>query len=180
VGVGGQHHVPTAYPPEKRQGSHCTGGYVGPRAGLDGCGNLAPTGIRSPDRLARSDSLYRIRKPSVIGLPSVVFNTSSWRVKTRNCSAQPGFELSPAQLLVSKPCDPCSTSYKPASVVVHVTGIKVANSSVTLNSQDNCTHENRPFEAFIHRDRKPPKISGLESKLSSLPFASSSTLLITR
>ena len=39
---------------------HCIGGWVGPRAGLDGCGNLASTGTRSPDR---SESLYRLSCP---------------------------------------------------------------------------------------------------------------------
>jgi hypothetical protein len=34
---------------------------VGLRAGLDRCGNLVPTGIRSPDRPARRQSLYRLR-----------------------------------------------------------------------------------------------------------------------
>ena len=33
---------------------------MGPRAGLEGCGNHAPTGIRSPDRPVRSESLYRL------------------------------------------------------------------------------------------------------------------------
>jgi hypothetical protein len=33
---------------------------VGPRAGLDMCGKSRPTGIRSPDRPARSQSLYRL------------------------------------------------------------------------------------------------------------------------
>jgi hypothetical protein len=34
---------------------------LGPRAGLDGCGkSRPPTGIRSPDRPARSESLYRL------------------------------------------------------------------------------------------------------------------------
>jgi len=37
---------------------------VGPRAGLDGCGkSRPPTGIRSPDLPARSESLYRLRYP---------------------------------------------------------------------------------------------------------------------
>jgi hypothetical protein len=36
--VGGQPHAPAALPPGKRPGTHCTGGWVGPRAGLDGCG----------------------------------------------------------------------------------------------------------------------------------------------
>jgi hypothetical protein len=32
---------------------------VGPGAGLDKCGKSRPTGIRSPDLPARSESLYR-------------------------------------------------------------------------------------------------------------------------
>jgi hypothetical protein len=34
-----------------------------PRAGLDRCGKSRPIGIRSPDRLARSQSLYRLSYP---------------------------------------------------------------------------------------------------------------------
>jgi hypothetical protein len=40
---------------------------MGPRAGLDGCGKYRPppppTGIRSPNRPARSESLYRVSYP---------------------------------------------------------------------------------------------------------------------
>jgi hypothetical protein len=36
--VGGQRHAPAALPPGKRPGTHCIGGWVGSRAGLDGCG----------------------------------------------------------------------------------------------------------------------------------------------
>ena len=35
---------------------------MGPRAGLDG-GKSRPTGIRSPDRPTRSQSLYRLSHP---------------------------------------------------------------------------------------------------------------------
>jgi hypothetical protein len=35
MGVGGQLHAPAALPPGKRPGTHCIGGWVGPRAGLD-------------------------------------------------------------------------------------------------------------------------------------------------
>jgi len=42
MGVGGQRHAPSALPPRKRPGTHCTGGLVGPRAGLDGCGKSHP------------------------------------------------------------------------------------------------------------------------------------------
>ena len=34
------------------------------RAGLDWCGKSHPTGIRSPDRPARRQSLYRLRYPA--------------------------------------------------------------------------------------------------------------------
>ena len=38
---------------------------MGPRAGLDRCGkSRPPTGIRSQDRPARSQSLYRLRYPA--------------------------------------------------------------------------------------------------------------------
>jgi hypothetical protein len=61
--VGGQLHAPATLPPGKRHGTHCTGGWVGPRAGLDGCGKPRLTGIRSMDRPARSESLYRLSFP---------------------------------------------------------------------------------------------------------------------
>jgi hypothetical protein len=37
---------------------------VGSRAGLDRCGKSRPTGIQSPDRPARSQSLYRLSYPA--------------------------------------------------------------------------------------------------------------------
>jgi hypothetical protein len=44
-GVGDQRHALVALPPGKWTGTHCTGNWVDPRAGLDGCGNLAPPGF---------------------------------------------------------------------------------------------------------------------------------------
>ena len=38
---------------------------MGLRAGLDRCGKSRPTGIRSPDRPARRQSLYRLRYPAL-------------------------------------------------------------------------------------------------------------------
>ena len=64
MGVGGQRHAPTALPSEKRPGTHRIGGRVGQRAGLNGCGKSRPTGIRFPDRPARSESLYQLSYPS--------------------------------------------------------------------------------------------------------------------
>jgi hypothetical protein len=36
MGVGGQRHAPAALPPGKRPGTHCIGGWVGPRACQEG------------------------------------------------------------------------------------------------------------------------------------------------
>jgi len=37
MGVGSQRHATAALHPGKRPGTHCIGGWVGRRAGLDGC-----------------------------------------------------------------------------------------------------------------------------------------------
>jgi len=42
-----------------RASTHCTGGWVGPRAGLDRCGKSRPHRDSIPDRPARSQSPYR-------------------------------------------------------------------------------------------------------------------------
>jgi hypothetical protein len=50
--------------PRERASTHCTGGWMGPRVGPDGCGKSRPTtGIRSPDRLTRSEFPYRLSYP---------------------------------------------------------------------------------------------------------------------
>ena len=66
--VGVQRHAPATLPSRKRPGTHCTEGWVGPRAGLDGCGKYRPIGIRSPDRPAPSKSLYRLSYPGPMGI----------------------------------------------------------------------------------------------------------------
>ena len=66
MGLGGQSHAPAALPQE-RPGTHCIVGWLGPRAGLDRSGKSRPpppTGIRSPDFPARSQSLYRLSYPA--------------------------------------------------------------------------------------------------------------------
>ena len=57
-GVGGQSHAPGRFIPGKGAGSHCIGGWVDHRVE-----NLASIGIRSPDRPAHSESLYRLCYP---------------------------------------------------------------------------------------------------------------------
>jgi hypothetical protein len=64
-GVSGQRHAPAAlYPQGMTPGTHCTGVWVGPRAGLDTEARrkirLPLSGIepRSPGRPVRSQTLY--------------------------------------------------------------------------------------------------------------------------
>ena len=57
---GGQRHTPAVLYPRERPGTHCTGGWVGPGPVWTAAENLAHTGIRSLDRPARSQSLYRL------------------------------------------------------------------------------------------------------------------------
>jgi hypothetical protein len=69
-GVRGQCHAPATLYPRERPGTHCTGGWEGPRAGLDRSENLASIGNRSPNGPARSQSLYRLRYPAPDPLPA--------------------------------------------------------------------------------------------------------------
>jgi hypothetical protein len=40
--VGVQRHAPAVLSPGKRPGTHCAGGWVGPRGGMDECGKSGP------------------------------------------------------------------------------------------------------------------------------------------
>ena len=63
--LGGQRYSPAALPPGKT-GTHCSGGWVGSRAGLEGCGNSRPRQHSipkpsSPLRVAMSTTVSRPR-----------------------------------------------------------------------------------------------------------------------
>jgi len=58
--VSGQQHAPAALYHWERPGTHFIGGWVGPRAGLDGAENLVPTEILSRNFQPVSQSLYRL------------------------------------------------------------------------------------------------------------------------
>ena len=49
---------------------------MGPRAGLVGCGKISPPPVRSPDRAAHSESLYRLSYAS----PQMLNNTQQYSV----------------------------------------------------------------------------------------------------
>ena len=59
--VGGQRHAPAALPPVKRPGTHCIGGGVGPRAGLDGCGKSRLSPGFDPRTVQHVAIMYPIR-----------------------------------------------------------------------------------------------------------------------
>jgi hypothetical protein len=59
--VGGQRYSSVALPLGKRPDTHCVGGWMAPRPGLDRGENLAPARIRSPDHPGRRNLLYRLR-----------------------------------------------------------------------------------------------------------------------
>jgi hypothetical protein len=50
--------------PRERPGTHCTGGWVSPRAGLDLCEKSRPHRNSMPDCPGRSKSLYRLSYPA--------------------------------------------------------------------------------------------------------------------
>ena len=68
-----QRHAPAAHYPRERPGTHCTGGWQG-RSGRTE--NLAPNGVRFPDRPVRSQSLNRLSYPTHI--PDGVIGIFCW------------------------------------------------------------------------------------------------------
>jgi hypothetical protein len=58
MGLGGQGHAPATLPQGKRPGTHCIGGCVGSRAGLDRCGKSCPPPGLDPRTLKPVASHY--------------------------------------------------------------------------------------------------------------------------
>jgi hypothetical protein len=63
MGVGGERHASAAFTPGKDPVPIVQEAGWAPGPVWIGVENLAPTGIRSPDLPARSESLYRLRYP---------------------------------------------------------------------------------------------------------------------
>ena len=122
MGVGGQRQPRPLYPPRQRPGTHCIGGWVGPRAGLDGCEKSRPTGIWSPDRPARSESLYRLSYPSPQMVHVTPPHSHHWNFKhLSHRDTKPCFSAS--NLSESVVCSQkVSTCFASASVQNHLPG----------------------------------------------------------
>ena len=54
----GSRDASAAFTPRERQGTHCTGGWVGPRAGLDRCGKSRPPPGFDPRTFQSVESRY--------------------------------------------------------------------------------------------------------------------------
>jgi hypothetical protein len=63
MGVGGQRHAPAALPRERHKVPIVQDAGWAPGPVWTGAENLAPTGIRTPDRPALSESLHRLCYP---------------------------------------------------------------------------------------------------------------------
>ena len=63
MGVSGHRHAPAAFTPGKDPVPIVQEAGWAPGPVWIGAKNLTPTGIRSPDRPARSELLYRLRYP---------------------------------------------------------------------------------------------------------------------
>ena len=83
-GMRGQRQAPAALYTRERPGTHCTGGWVCPGPVWTGAENLAPPlGIPSPERPARSQSLYRLsyRAHKVCPIPAI--NVANPEIKSK-------------------------------------------------------------------------------------------------
>jgi hypothetical protein len=74
-GVGGQRHAPSAIYPQEIPGTHCTGGWLGTRAGLDRCGKSRPhrVSISRPSRQITQKKAHNIQKTEKVWNEERVF-----------------------------------------------------------------------------------------------------------
>jgi hypothetical protein len=119
--------------PRERPGTHCTGGWVGPEAGLDRCRKSRPTGIRSPDLPARSESLYRLSYPGspIQGVPDIKWSlhitiriclvqkvTNEWSYSSTPLPPPPPFLRSAQLINLSDKCASINTKCGPRAALV--------------------------------------------------------------
>ena len=76
-GVRGQRHALAAPYPGKHQASIVQEGGWAPGPVWKGAENLAPTGIRPPDRPARSQSLYRLSYPAQFSMCGIIRHSAT-------------------------------------------------------------------------------------------------------
>jgi len=103
--VGSHHHTPAALLQEKKQGPHCIGGWVGPRAGWGGCGQPCPyrtamsVAGRHTDRAMHPHDGRRYIVLLKILLR--LFDTKYYSLREYNTSPRHGFQFQTYFLLFS-------------------------------------------------------------------------------
>ena len=68
------------FTPRKKLVPMCTGGWVGPRAALDGCGKLCPRG----DSFPRPSSLYRFAISTTLSWSTMKYGANITLKPTKN------------------------------------------------------------------------------------------------
>ena len=126
------------------------GDCLGPTACLNGAENLAPAGIRSSDRTARSESLYRLSCPGPLLILCLYLYTNFrrlvWRLKSKWLI---NFHRLIWSTLVAAWCQSSHTSYANIYAMVHST------TSRTSSHQRCCC----PLSAFtVVREPVSPHI----------------------
>ena len=71
--VSGQQHAPAVLYRRERPGTHCTGGWVGPKGRSGRAENIVPTGIRSRTVEPVAQSLYRLSYQAHNCVPVALF-----------------------------------------------------------------------------------------------------------
>ena len=125
MGVGGQRHAPAAFTPGKDPLPIVQEAGWAPGPVWTGAGNLAPTGIRSPDRPARSESLYRLSYPGpccVQGVPRIRIKFAFENLVERDCLQDQGKMILKVMLRLCEGADRTERCHSRASWRVVVRG----------------------------------------------------------
>ena len=152
MGLGGQFHAPAALPPGNRPGTHCMGGWVGPRAVLDGCGNSRHPPRFDPWAIQPVASRYTDWDIPAHRVLCIIYNSTCYC--TVLCRANSRFSwstLPPAVVVPAGPPDPPGEGTAIPSFVSHCLPVDTLSSQRTwtsINSVVNTRHF--AFSSFHH------------------------------
>jgi hypothetical protein len=83
-GVRGQSHAPGALYPREKPGTHCTGDWVGPRAGLDNCGKSRRPPRFDPRTVQHVASRYIDRATRPTNCYTCIYLKKKTKIKIKN------------------------------------------------------------------------------------------------
>ena len=147
-GVGGERHAPAALPPV-RLGTHCIGGWVDPRAGLDGCGKSCP-----PPRFDPRPVASRYSKWVIPARPEVQWHQLNVWIRSTRTSwecEQPAADSVPTAVH-------CATSHA---------GHLTVSVGIRLRASAPCVPRNFITLTAVSRGLRKPTFQGPTASLSS-------------